>query len=261
MIERLLPADVSCAATRAESVPDAPLFPEEEALIAKSVAKRRNDFATARACARRAMAGLGLPPVAVLHGYRGRPLWPEGIVGSLTHCDGYRAAALARATDVLSLGIDAEPHAPLPTGVRELVTLPAERERIGPALPEGADEIHWDRVLFSAKESVFKAWYPVTGLELDFTQAELTFQRTHAPAVPAPLSPPPSSPSPSAAAAAAAGEGTGSVDRTAAGTFTARLLLTDPALPTTLHGSWRIEDGIVATAVLVRPDWRASGTS
>ncbi|MCL6289106.1 4'-phosphopantetheinyl transferase superfamily protein [Streptomyces sp. ID03-2B] len=243
MIELLLPADVSCAATRAESVPDGTLFPEEEALIAKSVAKRRNDFATARACARRAMAGLGLPPVAVLHGHRGRPLWPEGIVGSLTHCDGYRAAALARAKDVLSLGIDAEPHAPLPSGVRELVTLPAERERIGPSAPEGSDEettgeIHWDRVLFSAKESVFKTWYPVTGLELDFTEADLTFHRTDGPG----------------------GDDGARGGVAAEGSFAARLLLTDPALPTTLHGLWRIEDGIVATAVLVRPDWRDSGT-
>ncbi|MFI7285939.1 4'-phosphopantetheinyl transferase [Streptomyces anulatus] len=240
MIERLLPADVSCAATRAETVPDGTLFPEEEALVAKSVAKRRNDFATARACARRAMAGLGTPPVAVLHGHRGRPLWPEGIVGSLTHCDGYRAAALARATDVLSLGIDAEPHAPLPTGVRELVTLPAERARIGPPAQEGTGEIHWDRVLFSAKESVFKTWYPVTGVELDFIEADLTFHREDGP--------------------------DGNDDRpqggtAAEGTFAARLLLTDPALPTTLHGRWLIEDGIVATAVLVRPDWRESGGS
>ncbi|WP_217231665.1 4'-phosphopantetheinyl transferase family protein [Streptomyces anulatus] len=241
MIELLLPADVSCAATRAETVPEGTLFPEEEALVAKSVAKRRNDFATARACARRAMAGLGLPPVAVLHGHRGRPLWPEGIVGSLTHCNGYRAAALARATDVLSLGIDAEPHDPLPSGVRELVTLPAERERIGPPAPEGADEIHWDRVLFSAKESVFKTWYPVTGIELDFIQADLTFHR---------------------ADASDAGDDRLPRDGAAAeGTFTARLLLTDPALPTRLHGQWRIEDGIVATSVLVRPDWKDSDGS
>ncbi|MEW2065360.1 4'-phosphopantetheinyl transferase superfamily protein [Streptomyces sp. NPDC007002] len=238
MIDLLLPADVSSAHTRAETVPDGALFPEEEALIAQSVAKRRNDFATARACARRAMAGLGLPPTPVLHGHRGRPLWPEGIVGALTHCTGYRAAALARATDVLSLGIDAEPHAPLPTGVRELVTLPAERERIGPPLPEGTGDIHWDRVLFSAKESVFKTWYPVTGLELDFVEADLTFRRIDVP-----------------------GSGDGSRGPVAEGTFAARLLLTDPALPTTLHGRWRVEDDIVATVVLVRPDWPKEAAS
>ncbi|WP_420167318.1 4'-phosphopantetheinyl transferase family protein [Streptomyces violaceoruber] len=234
MIERLLPDDVSCAATREETVPDGTLFPEEEALMARSVAKRRNDFATARACARRAMAGLGLPPVAVLHGHRGKPLWPEGIVGSLTHCHGYRAAALAREQDVLSLGIDAEPHAPLPEGVRELVTLPAERERIGPQAEEGSGALHWDRVLFSAKESVFKTWYPVTGVELDFVEADLTMQQESDP-------------------------GGGGTPGAARGTFTARLLLTDPALPTTLRGRWRIEDGVIATAVLVRPNWREDG--
>ncbi|MFH8884435.1 4'-phosphopantetheinyl transferase [Streptomyces californicus] len=231
MIERLLPDDVSCAATREETVPDGTLFPEEEALMARSVAKRRNDFATARACARRAMAGLGLPPVAVLHGHRGKPLWPEGIVGSLTHCHGYRAAALARAQDVLALGIDAEPHAPLPEGVRELVTLPAERERIGPQAEEGSGALHWDRVLFSAKESVFKTWYPVTGIELDFVEADLTIHQE-------------------------SGPGGGGTPVAAHGAFTARLLLTDPALPTALRGRWRIEDGIIATAVLVRPNWR-----
>ncbi|KOU51782.1 MULTISPECIES: 4'-phosphopantetheinyl transferase [Streptomyces] len=234
MIERLLPDDVSCAATREETVPDGTLFPEEEALMARSVAKRRNDFATARACARRAMAGLGLPPVAVLHGHRGKPLWPEGIVGSLTHCHGYRAAALAREQDVLSLGIDAEPHAPLPEGVRELVTLPAERERIGPQAEEGSGALHWDRVLFSAKESVFKTWYPVTGVELDFLEADLTMHQESDP-------------------------GGGGTFGAARGTFTARLLLTDPALPTTLRGRWRIEDGVIATAVLVRPNWREDG--
>ncbi|MGW7227516.1 4'-phosphopantetheinyl transferase family protein [Streptomyces cyaneofuscatus] len=224
MIESLLPAYVSCAATREESVPDGTLFPEEEALVARSVPKRRNDFATARACARRAMGRLGLEPVAVLHGKRGMPLWPEGIVGSLTHCDGYRAAALARDADVLSLGVDAEPHAPLPEGVGELVVRPSERVRFA-----AAAGIHWDRLVFSAKESVFKTWYPLTLTELDFDEADLTFHQED-----------------------------DDDDGAAGGTFTARLLRTDPALPPVLDGKWRVEDGIVATAVLLRPDWRAA---
>ncbi|MGW3436041.1 4'-phosphopantetheinyl transferase family protein [Streptomyces bacillaris] len=234
MIERLLPAHVSCAATREATVADGNLFPEEEELIARSVPKRRNDFATARACARRAMGKLGLEPVAVLHGKRGMPLWPEGIVGSLTHCEGYRAAALARAEDVLSLGIDAEPHAPLPDGVAELVVLPSERERFAAAGGE-AGGIHWDRLLFSAKESVFKTWYPLTLTELDFEEADLTFHRESRDgerAAGGPESPP------------------------AEGTFSARLLRTDPAVPPVLEGRWRIEDGIVATALLLRSDRR-----
>ncbi|MEU3265530.1 4'-phosphopantetheinyl transferase family protein [Streptomyces bacillaris] len=235
MIERLLPAYVSCAATREVSVADGNLFPEEEELIARAVPKRRNDFATARACARRAMGRLGLEPVAVLHGKRGMPLWPEGIVGSLTHCEGYRAAALARAGDVLSLGIDAEPHAPLPDGVAELVVLPSERERFAAAGGEAGD-IHWDRLLFSAKESVFKTWYPLTLTELDFEEADLTFHRESRE---------------DREGDRAGGQPEG---RAVEGTFSARLLRTDPAVPPVLEGRWRIEAGIVATALLLRPD-------
>ncbi|MCX4679711.1 4'-phosphopantetheinyl transferase superfamily protein [Streptomyces sp. NBC_01433] len=219
MIERLFPEYVSCAATREETVPDGILFPEEEELVARSVPKRVNDFATARACARRAMAGLGLPPVPVLRGRRGVPLWPEGIIGSLTHCEGYRAAALTRATDALSLGIDAEPHAPLPSGVRDLISLPSERRWNFPPAPDDDGALHWDRLLFSAKESVFKAWFPITGTELDFDEADITFRRAEV----------------------------GGTE----GTLSARLLRTHPALPPTLRGRWRVEDGIAATAVLV----------
>lgn len=80
----------------------------------------------------------------------------------MTHCDGYGAAALVRLTDLASLGIDAEPDGPLPDGVLESIALPAEvalLRRLGGARPG----VHWDRLLFSAKESVYKAWYPSPG--------------------------------------------------------------------------------------------------
>ena len=48
----------------------------------------------------------------------------------MTHCEGYRAAALVRAGDLASLGIDAEPHAPLPEGVLAAVALPTEADRL-----------------------------------------------------------------------------------------------------------------------------------
>jgi 4'-phosphopantetheinyl transferase EntD len=91
-------------------------LPEEEALIARSVAKRRNEFITARHCARVAMAQLGVPPAPILKGDKGEPHWPDGVVGSLTHCEGYRGAVVGRSVAVRSVGIDAEPHGVLPTG-------------------------------------------------------------------------------------------------------------------------------------------------
>lgn len=221
MIARLFPETVSCADTR-DDVPSGTLFPEEEVHVARSVDKRRREFTAVRACARRAMAGLGLPPVPVLPGRRGAPGWPPGIVGSMTHCAGYRAAVLARAEDFRGLGVDAEPNAPLPPDVLDVVSLPAERGRLnGPAAQAWtatADGgVHGDRLLFSAKESVFKAWYPLTGIELGFEEADLRFQRA--------------------------------ADGTPEGTFEARLLRTAPGMPEVFEGRWLVREGLVVTAV------------
>ncbi|HEY6480768.1 MAG TPA: 4'-phosphopantetheinyl transferase, partial [Streptosporangiaceae bacterium] len=113
MIEEILPPSVAAAEEFGDR-PDAVLFPEEEAVIGRAIEKRRREFTTARACARAALARLGQPPVAILPGERGAPGWPPGIVGSITHCAGYRAAAVARVSQVLAIGLDAEPDLPLP---------------------------------------------------------------------------------------------------------------------------------------------------
>jgi len=173
MLSAILPAGVVVVQTFADQ-PDVELFPEEQAVIAKAVDKRRHEFATVRHCARLALGQLGLPPVALVPTERGAPSWPAGVVGSMTHCSGYRAAAVARIADIRTVGIDAEPHEPLPTGVLGLVSLPAERERMHD-LAQSYPEVHWDRLLFSAKESVYKAWFPLTRAWLDFSEAELTF--------------------------------------------------------------------------------------
>ncbi|MEU3896700.1 4'-phosphopantetheinyl transferase superfamily protein [Streptomyces sp. NPDC045251] len=173
MIEELLPDTV--VTVEAHGDDDAghlPLFPEEEPLVARAVAKRRREFTVVRSCARRAMAKLGVPARPVLNGERGAPVWPEGLTGSMTHCDGYCAAALVRVTDLASLGIDAEPDGPLPDGVLPAVSLPTEAERLRLLAREHPD-VHWDRLLFSAKESVYKTWFPLTGRWLDFTEADI----------------------------------------------------------------------------------------
>ncbi|MFF0791359.1 4'-phosphopantetheinyl transferase [Streptomyces spiralis] len=173
MIDELLPDTVvAVEAYGDDRSGDGPLFPEEQAVMARAVDKRRREFATVRGCARRAMEKLGVPPQPVLPGERGAPRWPEGLIGSMTHCDGYCAAALVRVGDLASLGIDAEPHARLPGEVLDTVALPAERRRLAD-LAERHPGVHWDRLLFSAKESVYKAWFPLTGQWLDFTEADI----------------------------------------------------------------------------------------
>ncbi|MFF6779451.1 4'-phosphopantetheinyl transferase superfamily protein [Streptomyces sp. NPDC012510] len=176
MIEELLPGAVvvveAHAHEAAAAVEGVELYPEEEAVVARAVPKRRHEFTLVRACARRAMEKLGVAPRAIVPGERGAPGWPDGLTGSMTHCEGYGAAALVRATDLASLGIDAEPHDALPRGVLAAIALPAEETRLR-RLTADHPSVHWDRLLFSAKESVYKAWFPLTGRWLDFSEADI----------------------------------------------------------------------------------------
>jgi enterobactin synthetase component D / holo-[acyl-carrier protein] synthase len=173
MLSSLLPA---CAVSKEarNDLREHQLFAEEKRIIASSVIKRRTEFSTSRGCAHSAIAELGLRPTPVLSGPRGEPVWPRGIVGSITHCQGYRAAAVGRQRDLLSIGIDAEPHLPLPPGLVFDVTLPEERSALN-TLSRLRSDVHWDRVHFSAKESVYKTWFPLTGIGLDFHQCRLSF--------------------------------------------------------------------------------------
>ncbi|GGT60408.1 4'-phosphopantetheinyl transferase family protein [Streptomyces purpureus] len=172
LLTRLLPP-AALSAEEFGDIPDAWLFPEEAAVLSRAVERRRKEFATVRHCARVALTVLGRPAGPMVPGERGAPTWPEGVVGSMTHCDGYRAAAVSRRTDVAALGIDAEPHAPLPPGLLARIASPAERNHLA-TLRHARPALHWDRVFFSAKESVYKAWFPLAGTWLDFREAEVT---------------------------------------------------------------------------------------
>jgi 4'-phosphopantetheinyl transferase EntD len=171
VLERILPASAVVRATRGDL--DAALYPEEAAMVERAVEKRRREFTTARACAREALAELGLPPRPILSGPKGEPLWPAGIVGAITHCDGYRACALARSNELRSIGVDAEPNLPLPRGLLGDIALPPERELLG-ELARQVPGTHWDRLLFSIKESVYKAWFPLTERWLGFEDATIS---------------------------------------------------------------------------------------
>ncbi|GGK95980.1 putative 4'-phosphopantetheinyl transferase [Planomonospora parontospora subsp. parontospora] len=172
MIKKILPSYVVSVDTF-EDFPDGKLFPGEEAVVGQAVEKRRREFTTARTCARKALRMLGKPPVAILPGVRGEPRWPTGVTGSITHCAGYRGAVLGESTQVASIGIDAEPNEPLPNGVLDAIALPVEREEVA-RLALAHPEVHWDRLLFSAKEAVYKAWFPLTNRWLSFENASVT---------------------------------------------------------------------------------------
>ncbi|MEV7522623.1 4'-phosphopantetheinyl transferase superfamily protein [Streptomyces sp. NPDC091371] len=152
--------------------PEGVLLPAEEAVVAGAAAGRRREFATVRHCARRALRELGgSGSAALLPDADGVPGWPDGVVGSMTHTRGYRAAAVARAADVSRLGIDAEPDRPLREGVLETIASPAESRELG----GGGGCVCWDRLLFCAKEAAYKAWFPHARVRLGFRDVAVSF--------------------------------------------------------------------------------------
>ncbi|MFF5531328.1 4'-phosphopantetheinyl transferase [Streptomyces cinerochromogenes] len=174
LVQELLPPYAVGAETRADA-PHEVLHPEERAAVAGVSEGRRREFATVRGCARRALTTLGHAPVPLVPDPRGVPRWPAGVVGSMTHCRGYRAAVVGWRRDVRALGVDAEPSRPLREGVLRTVSRPEERERIA-RLEEAHPQLAcWDRLLFCAKEAVFKAWFPETRRELGFRDVVVTF--------------------------------------------------------------------------------------
>jgi 4'-phosphopantetheinyl transferase EntD len=117
------------------------------------------------------MAKLGLPPTAIPQAPDRSPMWPEGLAGSITHCDTLCIAALAPQSTCRSLGIDIEPATPLATDLEAVVMTPREWHALD-ALPS-AQRLHRAKQIFCAKEALYKAQYPITGTRLGFQDVEL----------------------------------------------------------------------------------------
>ncbi|MEW2708679.1 4'-phosphopantetheinyl transferase superfamily protein [Streptomyces koyangensis] len=195
-----------------------PVFAQEAALVERALISRRAEFRTVRACAREAMGQLGFAPTPILHGVQGEPLWPAGLVGSMAHCAGYRVAVLAKAEEFAMIGVDAEPDKACPDEeIRELIAGPKELAMLA-GLAASHPDVAWDRLLFSAKECVYKAWYPLARRWLGFEHAAVVLEPE-------------------------------------TGTFTAHLLAPGPVvndvrLPV-LQGRWAARHGLIVTAIAV----------
>lgn len=169
MIAGLVPPGVMCC-EQIGALGGGLLGGETKLLSPNTVSRRRDEFTAGRTCARTAMAMLGIAPAPILRGSQGEPLWPEHVIGSITHCSGYCAAAVTSGQQYRSLGIDAEPNEELPSEVLGIIARPEELQWVA----EMTDEhVCWDRLLFSIKESVYKVWYPLERCWLDFHQASV----------------------------------------------------------------------------------------
>ena len=150
--------------------PEGPLSKSEESYMQAAVESRRTDFATGRRCAVQGLNQLGLSVSSLDRGSGREPLWPGGVVGSITHCEGLCAAAVSLAAHVRFLGIDAEPNVPLKEKILERISSASERESIRETEASGFS----GKTLFSAKEAIFKAFYPAVHAYFGFEEVEIT---------------------------------------------------------------------------------------
>ena len=170
MLDSLFPSDVrTVCLTRCPA--DTGLLPEEEPFVRAAVEKQRLEFTLGRVCARMALTGLGFPSVPLPVGADRAPVWPEGIVGSISHCSGLAGAAVARGNRHAGLGLDIEPLEPVDESLFRMIATPREHDWLAGLPPDESGRIA--RLLFSAKESVYKALNPLLGVFLGFQDCEV----------------------------------------------------------------------------------------
>jgi 4'-phosphopantetheinyl transferase EntD len=196
-----------------DATPSSPLTPAEARVIAAAVPARRREFTAGPACARAALEELGHHGWSLLPGPRREPLWPDCVVGSISHCPGLAVAVAARSAGTLAIGVDVETDAPVPANVMRSVMDAGEAQAIERLAAQDA-VTPWERLLFSAKESVYKAWYPLRHEWLGFEDV--------------------------------------AIELSTDGTYQAHIRRADTApLPRVVSGRWARGNGVVITALVL----------
>jgi 4'-phosphopantetheinyl transferase EntD len=170
VFDTLLPSSISVC-TAAPWMFSTPAHPEEEALLTRAVSSRQAEFRAGRHAFRAALARLGLAGGALLPGRQREPLWPPGVVGSITHTGQYCAVAVGHASQWAGLAIDAEDDTPLTADLLSIVCRPEEQERLPDYRRAGL--LAPCKLIFSAKECIHKVYFPLNRHTLEFTDARI----------------------------------------------------------------------------------------
>ncbi|WP_435257494.1 4'-phosphopantetheinyl transferase family protein [Thioclava sp. FR2] len=148
------------------------LYPGEG--LTGAIPSRLREFSAGRAAARAAMAEIGISPSAIPHGSNREPIWPVGVIGSITHTAAHCLAIVLPTDQFRGVGIDLEEHADLERDLWPAVLHPVERQRL-----EQIPQCHQPKsalTYFCAKEAVYKAQYPITRQLLDFQDIVVSVQ-------------------------------------------------------------------------------------
>jgi enterobactin synthetase component D len=135
--------------------------------------KRQREFLAGRWCAKQALQCLGAGSIHVAMAEDRAPIWPDGVVGSITHTGDFAAAAVARAADIAALGIDSEQIID-PAAARDIADICMVDEATLFKAAHGRSFCEFCTFVFSAKESVFKCLFPLTRKFLEFSDVRIT---------------------------------------------------------------------------------------
>ena len=146
----------------------------ERTATARMSPQRLREFTQGRAQARAALGMLGVPSGPLPIGTDRAPVWPPGYVGSISHAGDIAVAVAASREQIAAVGVDLEPVVPLEPELLQRVCRPEELVRLL-TVPTPALQA---KLIFSAKESVYKCIAPVLGLFFEFADLEIVFSAT-----------------------------------------------------------------------------------
>lgn len=167
-----LPAYVSVVWRHTTDQDLPPLYDAEAALLhPRATPGRVNEFRTGRAAAHEALAALGADREPLLRGAHREPLWPDGVVGSISHVPGHAIAAAAQRQSCGGLGLDLEHIDRTIPSLGDAIAFDEETAWLDTMGPEEQRRAALE--LFSAKETIYKAFFPRVGRFFGFDAARV----------------------------------------------------------------------------------------
>lgn len=146
-----------------------PIFPQETELVLHASQKRKREFHAGRYCAHELLTQFGLNKTPVMSGYHREPVWPSGIVGSISHCKDIAGAIMSRDDIYCAIGLDIENIKPMKQAFANYICSAQELE-LHPTITESSLHL---LMLFSVKESVYKAVFAASGIKLTLKQCHI----------------------------------------------------------------------------------------
>ena len=173
--ERTVPENIIYNIRKISEFNNDVLYPNEQEYIAKCCEKRQREFVAGRILAKRILSFLGVNNFPVLSGEFREPLWPNDIVGSISHCDNYCFVAAAKNRNFYSIGVDIETSNPLAENLEDIVCTNSEQNWIKLTKSKGC-LLPLSKIIFSSKESIYKCIYPILKRYVDFKEVEILLQ-------------------------------------------------------------------------------------